>query len=135
MSTLLHTDLLAHLFRSHGLETVVTLRLADRSPASLTLWPYAVDHDAQRRNQRPAPAPSAGGLPAAYFPHRTHVLVLPACLEAYDQARQRVLDHPLLSSADPETRVSIEPLTAADMAALFAASRADFGLALAVVIG
>ena len=132
MNTCTHTQLLAQFFRSNDLDAVVNLRLVDDAQASLTIWPYAVDSTAEKRNLAPASPSSRRDRP--YVPQRTHVLVLPATIEIYDQSRQLIIANPVLSSNDRLTRVLIEPLSLTDMTSLFASSRVDYRVALSVVI-
>ena len=134
MTTRIRTQLLADLFGSQGLESCITPRLAERPQAAITLWPYAVSQNRARTNE-PLPRPSESGrMEPPRDHHRTHVLVVPSTIDAYDQARRLVFDHPVLALGDARIRVSMEPLALAEITALFLASRVEFCLALGVVL-
>jgi hypothetical protein len=129
-----HTQLLAGLFASNGLDANVALRLADAAQAAVTIWPYAADFDPAQRNQLPPFVSPRGPQADPDGPQRTHVLVLPATIEACDRAWQLIVGNPVLQSDGIVARVLIEPLPLADMAALFSASGVDYRVALNVVV-
>lgn len=134
MTTGAHTQLLADLFGSHGLETCLVSRLADHAQSAIRIWPYAVSQDRARMNE-PLLRPSESGHRESPRDHqRTHVLVLPSTMEFYDQARRIVLENPLLALGQKRARVMIEPLALSDTTALFVAAQVEHRLALALVL-
>lgn len=134
MNTSTHAQQLADLFATNGLEAVVVLELAERADAEIAIWPYAVDDDPARRNEHlPARSPTGESFDQDHF-QRTHVLVVPSTLAAYDRARELVIAHPVLPLSDPPAKVLIEVLAPVDMAALFSASRVVHRIALALEI-
>ena len=134
MTTGTHTQLLADLFASHGLESRIALRLADNENAAIRIWPYAVSQDRATRNQSLSRASDSGPLAVPRDHSITHALVLPSTIDVYDQARRIVFDNPVLMRGETRTRVLIETMALADVTALFLASRAEYVLALAVAL-
>lgn len=129
-----HSRQLAEFLASSGLEAAVSLQLRDDTRADITLWPYAADFDVLQRNKT-VPGRLPGGEPIRHDRfQRTHLLLLPSTLDAYDRARGLVLDNPVLQSGGHRMQVTIEALSIADMAALFSASGVPFRIALAVAI-
>ena len=134
MTTGTHIRHLADLFLAHGVESRVTLRLAEPAPAVIRIWPYAVSQNLARKNEPPAGASGRGPADAPRDHHRTHVLVVPSTIDAYDQARRVVFENPVWAQGEARIRVMMEPLPLADLTSLFLASRVECCLALALVI-
>ena len=133
MPTSLHAQVLVDLFKSNGLNARPSISLDEEIQADVLVWPYAADLDPAQRN---ASLPSRGERPAPVEPHpRTHVLVIPSSLVAYDRARTIVWAHPYAVPPDGHAiRISIVDMTPQDMAALFLAANAGLRLALPLVI-
>lgn len=136
METTRHLDLLAGLFRQHGLSVAGVSRLSDGgvADADLVLWPYAVREDEAMRNAAPPARDGRGDRHSVANRQHTHLLVLPRDVPTFDQARQRVMETPVLGTGERPTHVQLEPLALADLAALFMAAGAPLRLALAVVV-
>lgn len=134
MNTIDHAQRLADLLVSNGLDTVVHLELSANPDVSLVVWPYAVDANPALRNERSPPRSHDGGVVQAMPHQRTHVLVVPATLAAYDQARRIVLDNPIQNTPDASIKIAISDLPMEDMLALFQAAQVPYRLALALEI-
>jgi hypothetical protein len=133
MTTVAHSQRLAELFASYGLNAVVALELAEKTDAPITIWPYAVDFDPLFRGV-PLARPSTDGTMDAPQVLRSHALILPSTLSAFDQARDIVNSNPVLRQGEAQIRIEIEALPLTELAAIFSASSINFRIALPVTI-
>jgi hypothetical protein len=134
MNTSRHIKLLKELFGLHGMESLVTTRLADHTQATIRIWPYAVSENRVRENEILPRAKESDGIEAPREHQRTHVLVLPSTIDAYDQARRIVVENPVLKLGEARVSVRVESVPLADISALFLASRVEYSLALCLIL-
>jgi hypothetical protein len=107
--------------------------------AGIYVWPWKLEEDVQLRNAAVGTNPVGMRAPAASARNVNFlVLVRPALtpdgLSKLDEARQAILDHPILQVGGQNIRIILSPLAVDELAALFSAASIPLTICLSATL-
>jgi hypothetical protein len=118
----------------------VILGFPDDGVPGVYVWPWRLEEDVRDRNAPPRVNPDGTRAQAAST-RSVHFLVLvrPALtadgLAKLDEARQAIIDHPILDLAGEKVHIALSPLAVDRLTALFTAASLPLTICVSATLG